>query len=448
MQKNTKRFFGIQQTVRLVKGNGTASIAFLSIARNLVALIMAVVFSLPLTAAVWAFSPQDVLKYENLDTRWLPWIGSWHLVSDMEETTENTLEEKYLLSITPGVDGKSVVMKGSRGEKVLFEEKIEADGVRRPMKSDHCSGWHSYAWSETGKRLLFTGESECTGGLQQAISGISVIGGNGDWLDFQLLKSKEEKTITIRRYRNLDADALAPAQTDADPARFARVFAGTGFSIDEIIELSGKVDPEVLEAAIVEVHKPFPIDSKQILHLADSGVPTGVIDLMVALSFPDKFIVEQMTISPVQKSGYLRVPLDVWPSDYYWSYPYPLYPWFWASSMYFYYDYWYLDRYYWPGWYYSSWWYPGYGSGGYGVKAGQLVKGQGYTQVSPRNSSLAVRYARPRNAPIGQESAVSQQVSSSSSPYSQSSISSSSYTSSEDSSTSPSASPRGYSSGQ
>ncbi len=445
MRANTKRFSRVRQAVHLVKESVTASTIVRIITRNVAILMVSLVFSIFSISVVWASGTPKAFNYDKLDRRWLPWIGSWHLVSNTETTIENELNEKYLLSITPGEDGKFVTMKGSRGEKVLLEEKIEADGVHRTQKNDSCSGWHSYSWSKTGKRLLFQGESDCTSGLHQAVSGISIIDGSGDWLDIQMLKTKEERTITVRRYRNVDAGVLAPGQTSADPALVARVSAGTGFSIDEIIELSGKVAPEVLEAAVAEMHKPFPMNSKQILRLADAGVSAGVVDLMVALSFPDKFIVKQTTISPVQKQGTLRVPLDIWPSDYYgWPCTHPLFPWFWASSMYFYYDYWYMDRYYWPGWYYSSWWYPAYGGGSYGVKTGRLVKGQGYIQVNPDSGSASVRYAQPRHAPVGQ-AAVSQPASSSSSSYSTSSSSSGS--SSGSVTTSPSASPSGYSSG-
>lgn len=409
-------------------------------------LLPCVVFvcSMLMTAGAWASSQSGAISDEDYNSHWLPWIGSWQLVSDAEDTS--ALKDQYLLTTSPGGDGKSVIMKGSREGQELFEEKIEADGVRRSIEKDGCEGWQSYEWSGTGKRLLFQGESDCPGNLHQSSSGISLFDGNGDWLDIQLLQSGEEKTITIRRYRSVDADAIAPGRATADLARVARVYAGTDFTIDEIIELSGKVAPEVLEAALVELHKPFPINSKEIVRLADSGVPTQIVDLMVALSFPDEFVVERTSISRVEKHGPRQVYRKFWPHDYCWSCFHPMFPWLCGASIYAYYDYWYLDRYYWPGWYYYSWWYPGYyyGGSGYGVTTGRLVKGHGYTQVYPNDGSSPARYAQPRYVPTGQGS-VSQQASSYSSSTSSSSYSSGSSTSSV--SSYPSASPNGYSSG-
>jgi hypothetical protein len=284
---------------------------------------------------------------------------------------------------------------------------------------------------------------------------MSFIDDSGEWLDIQLLKSGKEKAITIRRYRNVDNGTVTLGRINATQARMSRISAGTGFSVSEIIELSGKVEPEVLEAALTEIRKPFPINSKQLVRLADAKVPSPIVDLMVALSFPDKFTVERATISPVQVVASRQTyPYPPPPPPYrYWPYDHPLYPWYWESSIYStYYDYWYLGWNGWPGWYYRSWWYPNYGGEGDRHDAGRLVEGHGYTRVSPSSSGSSSRYARPRNTPAGQE-AVSRPASGSfsgmsSSGYSGGSSSGSSGRSSTSSSSrSPCASPGGYSSG-
>ncbi len=428
------------------------------IVQNALLLGTVFMFSMFSSAGAWASNPSAAVSGEDSDARWLPWIGSWHLVSGVENSADSALKDQYLLTTSPGESGNSIIMRGHRAEQVLFQEEIEADGLRRPIKKNDCTGWQSYGWSDTGKRLLFEGELGCPGDIHQAVSGISIIDGNGDWLDIQLLQSDEEKTITVRRYRNIDTDTIAPGRTSTNPSRIARISAGAGFSIDEVIELSEKVDPAVLEAALAEMHKPFPINSKQILHLADSGVSTRIVDLMVALSFPDEFVVEKAAISRVQRSTPLRVPLDILPYNYYWSCFHPMFSWYWATSYYSLYDGWYLDRYYWPGWHHASWWYhspgwynsslwyyspwwsPGHGGSSYGVDTGRLVEGQGYTRVYQDNGNSPVRYARPRNAATSQSS-VNRKASSTSSSSSTAVIRSTS------TSGSVGASPSGYSSG-
>jgi hypothetical protein len=83
----------------------------------------------------------------------------------------------------------------------------------------------------------------------------------------------------------------------------ARSASGKSFSIEEIIELSGKVESEVLEAALLETGKPFPVNSKKIAEMADLKVPSRVIDIMVALSFPEKFNLKGKAITQSQTQG-------------------------------------------------------------------------------------------------------------------------------------------------
>jgi len=226
-----------------------------------------------LTTVTRASDQPNIGSYENLDSRWLPWIGSWRMVSSTVNTTASTAKEQYQLTISPGDNGKAITMKGYRDEEVLSEENIIADGIHHPLTGDKCTGWYMYSWSETGKRLLLNSESSCSGELPHLISGMSIIDGAGDWVDIQLLQNGKEKAVTIRRYRNVDASITPGGISAANPA-VARTSAGSNFSISEIIELSSKVEPEVLEASLLELRKPFPINSKQLERLAEAKVPS------------------------------------------------------------------------------------------------------------------------------------------------------------------------------
>jgi hypothetical protein len=364
----------------------------------------------------------DSQRDTAIDSRWLPWIGSWRLVSNTVNTTDRDLEGEYLLDISPGKRETAVTVKAFQDEKVLFEDTIVADGSSQSLKDKECSGWHRYSWSDTGKRLLFESESSCPGELLRKISGIFVIDDYGEWLDIQLLQDQNERIITIRRYSPVDeAEDLAGHGIRA--TRRARLASGASFSIDEIIELSNKVASEVLEAAIMELHKPFKINSKTLVHLADAGVPTPVIDLMVALSFPEKFHVVRDTIHLAEKAdstssvsgrGYPYPPYM-----YYTVYD-PFYPWYWTPYTYPYY--WYS---YWGVWpCYGCYPGPGPGGGDGQRTSGRLVAGHGYTKVNPRDSSSA----QPRNSATPPPGSVSSSSGSSGASF-------------------PSSSPSGYSSG-
>ena len=386
MQKKSKCLFFVECIELFMQENGLHKACTRKIVCGLLCLCIPLLFSMPFTSETWASEKQNIESYENLDARWLPWIGSWRLVSNTTNSVGIVLKEEYLLTVRPDDKGEFITMESSRDKTVMFEEKIKADGLRRPLDKDECTGWHTYSWSETGKRLLFNGESSCAGDSSQTISGISMIDTVGDWVDIKLHKSGKEKIITIRMYRNVEDDSVTPAPVIPSQARFARISVGTKFSIDELIELSGKVEPEVLEAALIEMRSGFPVNSKLLMRLSNAKVPSKIVDLVVALSFPEKFTVEGTAISWVKDPSRFRAPYYHW----------PMCPWYWTSSVYYPYGY----RYWGWDWYQRYGWYPySYGyvphSGGSGTDSNaRLIAGHGYSRVY---SGSQRRYAQPRN---------------------------------------------------
>ena len=53
------------------------------------------------------------------------------------------------------------------------------------------------------------------------------------------------------------------------------------------------VEPPVLEALLVETDTSFDLDGRTLIRLDDGGVPDEIIDMLVALSFPDDFSVQR-----------------------------------------------------------------------------------------------------------------------------------------------------------
>lgn len=395
---------------------------------------------------VWASDTQDIGSHEKIDARWVPWIGPWRLVLNKVDTSESNLEKEYLLTINAGDNKNSITMKGYRDKTPLAEEEIIADGRRHQFTNDKCTGWYQYSWSETGKRLLLNSELNCQDDPARVISGMSIINKSGDWLDIQLLQNGEERAINIRKYRNVDKDSVTLGHINANQVSSSRNATGTSFSINEIIELSSKVESEVLEAALLEMGEPFPINSKQLARLGNAEVPSRIVDLMVALSFPDKFSVEGEAVS-LSQGPEAMVVYPYFQSPYYHcSYAHPFFPWHWASSACSPYGYSYLGWRVWPGYYYPFWppYYYEEGGGGHGGSNGRLIKGHGYTRAKSGNSVPATRYAVPRNAPVNTTTTA---TSPAITPSSSSSGGSSGATANSPANTQPSASPRGYRSG-
>ena len=323
---------------------------------------------------------------EDVDARWLPWVGAWRMVADADRETDKSSKEDYVLEILPGTDKQSVTMKSFRDDKLLLETRIAADGSRQALKDNRCSGWYQYSWSHTGKRLLFKSEAGCPAELPRTISGISVITDDGEWLDIQLLSSGEDHAISVRKYRTASGTAGAAESMGPNLTGRPQYLAATSLSVDEVIELSGKIPPDLLEAAIAEMQKPFTINSSTLRRLSNAGVEPQIVDLMVALSFPDKFRFNRRGVSPVRQTQTFpeRVYYDspyVWLPFGYWSVYGPYSSWYWGTPIYGYWG---------PGW----GWYPIGGGGRRDYGGGMLINDRGFRRVEPGRQEP--RYAQPR----------------------------------------------------
>jgi hypothetical protein len=155
------------------------------------------------------------------------------------------------------------------------------------------------------------------------------------------------------------------------------------WTMDEVKDAARHTAPEVLQAALIEVGAKLPINARRLVELDEAGVPGQVIDVMVALSFPEKFIIDQPGLS-AYGGGY---------GGYTGGFGGTLDPWLLASELawvslyspfgYQYYGY--YDPRYGPGW--GNWVGvvpPAGGGAAPDDPNGRVVNGLGYTRVRPR----------------------------------------------------------------
>lgn len=69
----------------------------------------------------------------------------------------------------------------------------------------------------------------------------------------------------------------------------ARSRASRPLAPDAIAEVVQEAGPEVASALILEKGDPFELDASMLRGLADRGVPGEVVDVMVAVTYPDRF---------------------------------------------------------------------------------------------------------------------------------------------------------------
>jgi hypothetical protein len=207
---------------------------------------------------------------------------------------------------------------------------------------------------------------------------------DGTWIDIQAIEIAGRDHIRVRRYIRGDREDQAAASTTRRGSIAPRLGA-TKFTLEDVKEASAMISPRAVEAALVEAKASFDLNSKAVLDLDKAGVPESVIDLMVAVSYPKRFIVDRAGSSSASAStsyggfGPYASPYDDLLYDTFWASPY---------ASYYYSPFGYA---YWAG--YGVPYYPFTGfvtidpaepRGTEASGGGRLVNGVGYTQIRPR----------------------------------------------------------------
>jgi hypothetical protein len=255
-----------------------------------------------------------LLTVAGADSSWSPFLGCWSLIEDevrqpllgdLEESAEpaEPTEDDVPALVCLAPEGDGVRIQTFSGDEAFLEEKLVADGQRHPIAQGKCQGWQQLDWSKDASMLFTRSELTCEEGRTRSITGVSMLTGASTWVELQSIGTGDGQAVLIRRFRaaseevsRLRAPSLTEEQVqDAVEARFR--MATTPMSITDVVEASSRVAPEVVEAALLERGARYPLDSESLLRLSEGSVPPSVIDLMVALSFPEEFAVERPSAS-------------------------------------------------------------------------------------------------------------------------------------------------------
>ena len=249
--------------------------------------------------------------------------GCWEPVAPITRAGANTpapavtpdSARAHLVCILP-VDGTSSMDFVTIADgKASARERVDASGTRQPLTRDECSGWQSAEWSGDGHRLFLRSELTCAGGLKRTSTGVISMPTTNEWVDVQAVTVGAQKSVRTLRYREARSYAGVPAaEAEALGARpfsvsvnSARLAAATPVSAQELVDASRRLDAPALEAWLAQQHIAFKADAGQLVRLAEAGVPGSVIDMVVALSYPERF-----TVAAAGPAGSepLRRPID------------------------------------------------------------------------------------------------------------------------------------------
>lgn len=328
-----------------------------------------------------------------LDARWIPWIGCWQLWEEQfAQADEFIQDDRSIVSrtsvcMTPTETGMSLVAKEHEqvGQRLLVERHLIADGAKYTIREEGCLGWEQSEWSADGHRLFTSGELRCGNEPIRTVTGVSFMASTLSWVDIQHVQYGDREQLEVRRYSPMPAlETEAVIDVRALPfkpaeIRRARRFSTETLSLADVTEANKKTMSRVVEALLIETEPDLNLNLDSLIALDDAGIDDQVIDLLVAMSYPEHFLVEKRERDGLWSSdrmnfgGIGSIYDPIWYGN---LYPYYLTP---LGS-----------RSYWGG--YNPYLY-GVAGTPFIVLTGKVQKdfrghavaGRGYTRVSPRN---------------------------------------------------------------
>jgi uncharacterized membrane protein YgcG len=249
-----------------------------------------IVLALTLTAgsAFAQTAPKVAAPTPAVDARFAAWIGCWRLDDDIAGTGAR-------MCITPDKGG--VRLQTVIGVQKGIDEVVVPDGVARPIEDSECKGTESAEWSQDGARVFRTTDVTCGKEAPRTVKSVAFLAPGPSWINIQHVSGASANTsVRVQRYRRAANQQLADGSKAPQPEAQLTLRTDptqTRWSIEDVIEASAKLPVEAMQAALTEVHHPFDLNRRTLVKLDEGGVSEPVIDLMVALTYPRRFVVER-----------------------------------------------------------------------------------------------------------------------------------------------------------
>jgi hypothetical protein len=151
-------------------------------------------------------------------------------------------------------------------------------------------------FSEDGRRAFTTTEFTCESGETRTGTGVMAVLAPNRWADVRALDVDGEKVAWVQEYQLATLERMAeegvtdPSQGQLGQIRARRVAASSVITLDDVQEAIERVDAKAVETWIVVQRDILEPTSADLIALADAGVPDAVIDAVVAVSHPDRFM--------------------------------------------------------------------------------------------------------------------------------------------------------------
>ncbi|MCE2455217.1 MAG: hypothetical protein J4G12_05275 [Gemmatimonadetes bacterium] len=237
--------------------------------------------------AALALTGQSLAAQELADARWTSFLGCWEPVGETE--TDG------MLCVVPYGTGVEI-FTWAEGEKST-SDLLVADGVMRSAEIEGCTGEEASRFSDDGRRVFTRSTFTCAADARQESSGIMAITSANEWSDVHSVDVDGERIAWVQHYRVASADRVAEAGLEdvtegiGMAVRASRISASRPIDLDDVAEATREVHGKAVEAWIASRGEGLDFDGGDLVALADAGVSPGIIDVMVAVSYPNRFVI-------------------------------------------------------------------------------------------------------------------------------------------------------------
>jgi hypothetical protein len=245
-----------------------------------------------LLLAALTLLPQPAVA--DTDARWLPWLGCW------QSATERVVSPDARVCFVPAATGqveRITIIAPDPTSPIPAGQPLIADNNDHPIVDDECTGVLRVDWSADGHRMFTGSERACIDEVAGKTSSISLLVPGPAWVAAEVVETSGRETVRVHRYRRVAVpDSLAarlPADVVADADAAADRLSTNRLTVAHIIDASSRVNSHALEAVVLENNVPFLLTVQGLKALSKARVDESLIDLMVAVSYPDHFKIDQ-----------------------------------------------------------------------------------------------------------------------------------------------------------
>jgi hypothetical protein len=256
------------------------------------------------------------------DARWQAWLGCWSPAGSLIRAIGKA--QSSVVCVVPTSTASAVDVVTVSDGKIVDRTHVDTDGQPHAISKDGCSGWQSAKWSPSARRVYLKSEYSCSGAPTTHISAVYAMAGSGEWIDVQGMRVDKNSGVHSVRYRETaDVGALPEeiTRTLRGPslARSATMLsATTPASLTDIEEASRELDAAVVSTWLIEadkltIERPAKLNAKELVELADHGVPPTVIDVMLGISYPEVLAVNPESRTEPRQGSDSGYALYGWP---------------------------------------------------------------------------------------------------------------------------------------